>query len=141
MKRLVLLLLVLAVAACSIKQEIKPLKLADLSAKEICIRDNPEVRPGFIEAYRSRLEAKGFKVTILGREAPVSSCPLTSTYTANWRWDLLLYLAYAEILVYRDGQVVGRALYDSLGGGGRIIDKFVNATTKINELVDQLFPG
>jgi hypothetical protein len=42
--------------------------------------------------------------------------------------------------VYRNGEVVGRALYDAVGGGGRL-DKFINATTKINELVDQLFPG
>lgn len=140
MKRLAFLAVVLLLAACSIKQEIKPLKLADLTVKEICIRENPDVRSGFLETYRSRLETKGFKVTMLAREAPITSCPLTSTYTANWRWDLALYLVYAEILVYRDGQVVGRALYDSYGGRSRL-DKFIDARTKIDELVDQMFPG
>ena len=140
MRVAVVLVLALTFTACSIKQEIRPVGLADLTVKEICIRDNPAVRPTFVEAYRSRMESKGFKVTLLERDAAVTACPLTSTYTANWRWDLALYLAYAEILVYRNGQVIGRASYDSLGGGGRL-DKFINATTKINELVDQLFPG
>ncbi len=139
-KRLGLVFVVLAVAACSIKQQVRPVGLTERGDNEICIRENPTVRQGFLEAYRSRVESKGFRVRLLKADAGVTACPLTSTYTANWRWDLALYMAYAEILVYRNGEVIGRAYYDAIGGGGRL-DKFINATTKINELVDELFPG
>lgn len=136
----VLVATTLLFAACSIKQEVRPLRLAGGTGNVICIRNNPAVREGFLQAYRTRVESKGFTVRVLSPDAAVRSCSLTSTYTANWRWDLALYMAYAEILVYRDGEVIGRALYDSLGGGGRL-DKFINATEKVNELVDQLFPS
>ena len=140
MRRFVVIVVALAFTACAIKQEVRPVGLAERGDKRLCIRENPDVKRGFLETYRSRVESKGFTVTLLGPDAPVTACPLTSTYTANWRWDLLLYMAYAEILVYRNGEVAGRATYDSLGGGGRL-DKFISAATKINELVDQLFPG
>jgi hypothetical protein len=63
---------------------------------------------------------------------------MTSTYTANWRWDLALYMAFAEIIVYAEGTKVGSAVYDSLHGGANM-NKFINAEAKIRELVDELF--
>jgi hypothetical protein len=110
-----------------------------MNAREICIIDNPKVREGFLEAYRRALDHKGFQTRVLDKSATPDECPLTSTYTANWRWDLALYLAFANITVYADGRKVGRAVYDSLGGGGNPA-KFINAEKKIQELVDQLFP-
>jgi hypothetical protein len=76
---------------------------------------------------------------MLDKSATPGECPLTSTYTANWRWDLALYLAFADITIYAGGKKVGRAVYDSLGGGGNPA-KFINAEKKLQELVDQLFP-
>ena len=63
---------------------------------------------------------------------------MTSTYTANWGWDLAMYMKYAEIKVYRGVALVGLAVYDATRGGGRP-DKFINAENKIRELVDELF--
>jgi len=45
------------------------------------------------------------------------------------------------IRVYQYGQQVGQAEYDSRWGGGRVIDKFINAEKKITELTNQLFPN
>lgn len=140
MRQIPILGALVLVLGCSIKQEVRPVHPADRGDREICVRKNPKVREGFLLAYRARLETKGFSVKTVNADAPVTECRLTSTYTANWRWDLALYMAYAEILVYREGEVVGRAFYDSISGGGRL-DKFIDATEKINELVDQLFPG
>ena len=132
--------LVLLLAACSIVQEVKPVAQADLSVKEICVVENPDVREGFLETYTQALVSKGLVVKVLKAGAGITRCPLTTTYTANWRWDLALYMAFAEMTVYRDGKPVGKATYDSLMGGGRL-DKFIKADEKIRELVNQLFPG
>jgi hypothetical protein len=70
----------------------------------------------------------------------VNTCPVTSTYTANWRWDLAMYMAYANIKVYSNGEQSGEAVYDALRGGANM-SKFVQGETKIAELVNQLFPG
>jgi hypothetical protein len=134
-----LVMLLIILAGCSIKQEVKPVTAAQVTTKDICVRRNAAVREGFLEAYRQALETKGFAVRLLEPDAGVTACPLLTTYTANWRWDLALYMAYAEIIVYGDGNQVGKAVYDSLGGGGRM-DKFIKADEKVRELVDQLFP-
>ena len=70
---------------------------------------------------------------------PADACTLSSTYIARWSWDVTIYLAYASIEVYRDGDLAGRALYDSRGG--RVNPgKFIDAEPKIRELVSELFP-
>ena len=134
------LLVGLALVACSIKQNVRPVTSADLATREICIRENKTVREGFLEAYRQALESKGFSVRVLDPDAGIRACPLLTTYTANWRWDLALYMAYAELTVFRDGNEIGKATYDALMGGGRM-DKFIKADEKVRELVSQLFPG
>ena len=134
------LLVALALVACSIKQNVRPVTPADLATREICIRENKTVREGFLEAYRQALESKGFSVRMLDPDAGIRACPLLTTYTANWRWDLALYMAYAELTVFRDGNEIGKATYDALMGGGRM-DKFIKADEKVRELVNQLFPG
>jgi len=134
------LLVGLALVACSIKQNVRPVTSADLATREICIRENKTVREGFLEAYRQALESKGFSVRMLDPDAGIRACPLLTTYTANWRWDLALYMAYAELTVFRDGNEIGKATYDALMGGGRM-DKFIKADEKVRELVSQLFPG
>jgi hypothetical protein len=132
-----LLLLALLLAGCSIKQNVTPVTSAALSTKDICIRENASVRAGFLEAYRQALEARGLSVRVIDPAAGVTACPLLTTYTANWRWDFTMYMAYAEMVVYRDGQETGRAVYDALLGG---MDKFINADEKVRELTGQLFP-
>jgi len=135
-----LLLLVFVFAGCAITQEVKPVALAQLPTKEVCIRENRDVRPGFLDAYKKALTDKGLSVRVIDPEAGVTACPLLTTYVANWRWDFTMYMAYAQMVVYRDGVEVGKAVYDAAGGGGRF-DKWINADEKVRELVNQLFPG
>jgi hypothetical protein len=97
-RAIVPLLVGLALVACSIKQNVKPVTPADLATKEICIRENKTVREGFLEAYRQALESKGFSVRMLDADAGIRACPLLTTYTANWRWDLALYMAYQSVV-------------------------------------------
>jgi len=113
-KRAIWLLLVVVLAACSITQNVKPVTPA---------------------------ESKGLSVRVLDPGAGISACPLLTTYSANWRWDLAMYMAYAEMTVYRDGNEVGKATYDALMGGGRVDKKFIKADEKVRELVNQLFPS
>jgi hypothetical protein len=97
-------------------------------------------RAGFVEAYKRSLAAKGYAVRQLPATAAITECPMTSTYTANWRWDMAMYMVAADIKVYSNGRPVGEAKYDSLHGGANM-NKFIDADRKIDELVNQLFPG
>ena len=123
---------------CAITQEVRP--VGKLESREVCLIENPAVsQPGFLIAYRQALADKGYSVKQLPPTATVNDCPITSRYTANWRWDLAMYMAFADIRVYREGQQVGQATYDSLKGGANM-GKFIKGEEKIRELVNQLFP-
>ena len=111
-----------------------------LDSKQICIIESPKVREGFLDEYKAVLIKKGYEVKVLPENASLIECPIMSTYTANWRWDLAMYLSYADIKVYKNGAPAGAATYDSTHGGANM-GKFVNANNKIDELVNQLFPG
>jgi len=124
---------------CAITQNVKPVD--NLAGKEICVVVNPAVsQPGFLVAYTRSLNEKGYMVRELPPGSSVNECPVTSTYTANWRWDLALYMAFADIKVYQNGSQVGQAVYDAMSGGANM-SKFIKGDAKIAELVDQLFPG
>jgi hypothetical protein len=138
-KRLILCSAVaVSLTGCAIHQTVQP--VAHFTQKEVCLIDNPSVKAGFIESYKRALESKGFVAKKLPSSASIIECPITSTYTANWRWDLALYMEYAEIKVYNNGKPIGEAKYDSKRAGLNT-GKFIDADKKIGELVNQLFPG
>jgi hypothetical protein len=138
MWKMVWLVLAVLLQGCAITQTVKPFK--DSGIEEVCIIENPSVRYGFLAAYKHALEENGYKTKILRPMAAVDECAVTTTYTANWLWDLALYMAYAEIRVYHRGQLSGEALYDSKRGGGNP-GKFINAESKVRELAQALFPN
>jgi hypothetical protein len=131
--------LLLTLSGCAIRQTVVPVSEAPTD-RQVCIIENSAVRPGFIAAYKRTLTEKGYLARQLPADASIIECQTTSTYNAAWRWDLALYMAYAEIKVYNKGKPIGSALYDSRRSGGNM-GKFIDADQKIAELVQQLFPG
>lgn len=136
MKNCILLGLFLAVSACSIHQNVQQLPAFD--ENEVCIIENPKVQDGFITAYRKALEGNGYTVKYLEPKSNLMQCPITSTFTANWRWDMAWHMQYAKIKIFRNGHSIGDAVYDATWGGGRP-DKFISAEDKVEELVNTLF--
>jgi hypothetical protein len=131
-------LILLLLAGCAITQSIKP--VARFQGNQVCIVENPAVsQAGFLVAYKRALTDKGYQVRQLSSDAAITACPITSTYTANWRWDLAMYMAFADIKVYTGGVQSGHATYDAKSGGANM-NKFIKGEAKILELVDQLFP-
>ena len=126
-------------AGCAINQTVKPVDR--FAGTQICIVVNPAVsQAGFLTTYARVLSEKGYTVRQLSPGTAVTECPVTSTYTANWRWDLGLYMAFADIKVFSNGQQSGQAIYDAMSGGANM-NKFIRGEAKITELVNQLFPG
>ena len=138
--RLATIAIAMSLAGCAIDQKVQPVALATSGPREICVIKNPAVRDSFLERYETALGHKGLLVHELSAGSPVSACPLTTTYTASWHWDLAMYLTYVSFKVYRDGSLEGEALYDSTRGGANM-SKFIDADKKVVELTDKLFPG
>jgi hypothetical protein len=137
-KRLVMALSCLVgLSACAIKQDVR--RASSLTEREICVTQNAAVRRTFEESLNKSLRSQGYAVKSVPADSAVTVCPVTITYTASWRWDLALYMAYAEIRVFNAGREEGRAIYDSTRGGGNM-GKFIDAEKKVDELVRELVP-
>jgi len=107
------------------------------TSKDICIIENPEVNVVILQVFRRTLEKKGYIVQVLPQSSAISDCPTTTTYLAHWWWDLAVYLSSAEINVYKDEKLIGRAVYRARDAS---LSKLNNAETKFEELVSKLFP-
>jgi hypothetical protein len=131
-----LLTIVCLLQGCSIQQKVTP--VGNMEIAEINIIENPAVKTAFRDAVKTAVEKQGVTAELPPASSIPEDYPYALTYTANWTWDLALYLVYAEINVFSQGNVIGTAVYDSTRGGMRM-DKFISAEKKVDELVTQLF--
>ncbi len=99
--KIYLLILLVFITGCTatIKQDITPIEIINIS--EICLIENPKIKKGFLQTYRTILENKGYTVKILDQYSHLSDCKITSTYVARWRWDIAVYMSYAKIDLIR----------------------------------------
>ena len=141
MKRFImstLICIAILISGCSIDQQVKPI---DTEITKITVVENPKVTmSGFLDAYKKALVNKGCIVETVPVGADLEDYEYASTYTANWTWDLTMYMYYAQIKMYHNGVECGKATYDS-SKGGLNMGKFVNAEEKVSELVDLLLPS
>jgi len=59
------------------------------------------------------------------------------TYTANWAWDMAMYLTYFDVRLMDEGKVLGHAEYDARRGGANM-GKFGKTAEKIRPLLIDL---
>lgn len=59
------------------------------------------------------------------------------TYTANWTWDMAMYLTYFRATLYEEGRVLGEAEYDAKMGGANF-SKFGKTSEKLRPLLMDL---
>jgi hypothetical protein len=127
---------VMVMSGCSIKRVVEPLAGGEVS--EVCILDNPRIHmDGFQPELQNQISGKGYRTSIYQSQRP-AHCSHFLEYTANWKWDMAMYLAYADLRVFDRTGLAGKATYDARSGGGRL-DKFGGTAEKIRPLVDQLF--
>ena len=137
MKREFILPTLLATAflsSCAINQTVEPADIATDAV--VCIVENPDVREGFLAELKKVLDEKHINYRVVDKQESLN-CEWTATYLGRWNWDLALYMSYAEIKIYKNGQLDGEAIYDASRGGANL-GKFIDAETKIRELVDSL---
>ena len=133
---LILPLLVLA-TGCTINRKVSPIA-PGTAIQTIAIQKNQKVlMDGFHPELVSQIEQLGFAVESYDRMPPEST-PFHLVYTANWQWDMAMYLTYFQAIVMKDGKKIGEAEYDARRGSGRM-DKFGGTADKIRPLLIDLF--
>ncbi len=128
---LIIATLVLPLAGCVSMQVIKATSISD---KTVCIVDNPAVRVEFRDAYERQVQAKGYETKIVDTNV---ACPTTSTYTASYGFHWGVYLASAQLTIYRNGKEIGKATYHAPYASP---EKHGRVEGKIEALVTQLLP-
>ena len=132
---------ILFLSACAVTNLAEPASELKPYQGEICLIENPDVRPEFIESYKTLLAEKGFKPKVVPTGSAHNVCEVTSTYIGKWSWDFVAYMATAEIQVYKNGALVGKANYSSPRGGWSLTTKIYEKTEiKIKGMVEILFP-
>ncbi|KWR89193.1 Sbal_3080 family lipoprotein [Cupriavidus sp. IDO] len=108
----------------------------------LCVVANPVTGNDYIESFRASLQARNFEVKLLPPDTPVVACPLVATYSARSAWFWMSYLNTVDITVFRNGERAGKAVYSAnRSAGGLNLSNFVQPSAKLDELVEQLFPG
>lgn len=126
-------------AGCTIHRTVRPVERG-VKIQKIYVQHNPKVlMKGFHDELVKQLEVLGFQVETFSGERP-KDARVFILYTANWNWDLAMYLTYFEASLLDNGVLLGRVEYDSRRGGGRM-DKFGGTADKIRPLLIELFQG
>jgi len=101
-----------------------------------------DVRAVFQDELLAALERRGLSSRVLPAGSPVTTCPVSLTYNARWSWDFVLYMAWAEVVVYRDGARAGDALYSAPRARSSFTFGIYKSTaSKVDTMVEQLFPA
>jgi hypothetical protein len=134
-RRTVSVILASLVLTSCITNNVKKIDRQEIA--EICIRENPEVlMDGFLPNLIEEIERKGIRARVYQDSAP-ADCSYTMIYTANWNWDMAMYLSYAHIVLYREGTKIGEATFDARLAG-LDLSKFASAESKIDPLIAEL---
>ncbi len=91
---------------------------------------------GLHEEVIAQLRNLGFEVESFDGVRPKEAVDVL-TYTANWRWDMAMYLTFFQATLMHENRVLGRVEYDATRGGGRP-DKFGKTSEKIRPLLQDL---
>ncbi|HIG12797.1 MAG: Sbal_3080 family lipoprotein [bacterium] len=124
-------------ASCSITREVQSID-SSLSIGSVALEHNTEVHmAGLHPEIVSQLEVMGLQVTEFTGTPPADAdCVLR--YTANWGWDLAMYLTFFRIDAFKNETRLGSAQYDARFGGLHM-GKFGATAEKLRPLLQELF--
>jgi len=116
MKIFVLFGLVMLVSACTINRSVSP--VTDVTRiDKIYVQNNPKAHmKELVNELVSQIESLGFESEKYEGEKPVDA-QHRLTYTANWAWDLAMYLTFFEAKLYQGDELIGEVSYDARRGG------------------------
>jgi hypothetical protein len=119
--------------------------------KTVCIAEHEAVKEGVLDALEEGFHRHGTNTRVVrgvyeekhGLWNPriypdeLGGCDAIAFYVANWTWDISLYMYFANIWVtdISMSEKIAQATYQTGGGP----DKWINARTKILELVDEMY--
>jgi hypothetical protein len=124
-------------SGCRITQNVTPVELG-VPIRKVYVLENDEVlMEGLLGELLQQIRDNGIDAETYTGRRPVDAKHHV-TYTANWAWDMAMYLTYFHITLYEGDRVIGEADYDAKHGGANM-GKFGKTKEKIRPLLQELF--
>ena len=103
-------------SGCAINQRVISAPVGT-TINTVFIENNPAVMMnGLVEEIQSQVNAMGYGAKIYTGERPKEAIHYLQ-FTANWRWDMAMYLTYFRATLFEVGRILVTAVYDARCGG------------------------
>lgn len=132
-----LAILALLATGCSISKNVMPADSGTTISKVHVLENENVHMDELVNELVSQIEQLGFESESYLGDRPDGARHYL-TYTANWSWDMAMYLTYFNATLYDDGRVLGEVEYDARSGGANM-GKFGSTANKIRPLLEELF--
>ena len=145
----IMILGVLFLTGCAATQDIS--EFDEIPPHTVCIAEHQAVREGVLDALEEGFRSHGADVKVIKGSyekkhnmwhpqiytSDLEGCDAIAFYVANWRWDISMYMCFANIWVTDTAmsEKIAQATYQTGGGP----DKWINARKKLLELVDEMY--
>lgn len=127
----------LLLSSCAINQRVVSAPAGTVIAT-VFIQKNPKVlMKGLHEELENQVRAMGYETKTYLGERPKEAKHYIE-YSANWKWDMAMYLTYFNATLFEDGRILGTAEYDARSGGANM-GKFGATAEKIRPILRELF--
>lgn len=138
-KKTILLLSLIAITlsvGCT-QRTITPVTVSE-GLNHVCIKKNTRVIvPGFLSILESGFDRHGITTDVYMNKKP-EACEYIVTYTALQTWDVIPYLAHAEIRIKKDRELIAYGEYHLIGGGGIALTKYAGVKNKMDPVIDEM---
>ena len=136
-KTLTIAALAVFLTGCSITQSVVPVG-PDKDIEKIYVENNPDVHmKELVNELVIQIKENGIDAEIFEKGGKPVSAKHTMRFTANWAWDMAMYLTYFKATLYEGGEVIGQVEYNAKSGGANM-NKFGRTRDKIQPLLQEL---
>lgn len=123
-------------SGCAISKNIQPVQKGTVISTIHVAHNDRALMKECTDEIVSQIAGLGFTAKRYDGERPKDAKHYL-TYTANWQWDMAMYLTYFRATLYEDGRVLGEVEYDAKMGGANM-GKFGKTAEKLRPLLMEL---
>ncbi len=133
MKMVLLLATLVFLSACT-SIDVNRIDGSKYPMKLLCIEENKDIT--VLRLIEDAANVRGINTSTYKEKLP-AQCEYSLSYTTDYKWDLVSFLADAQLLVKKSDTEIATAKYHHYGGFD--FSKFANAESKLTPVLDSLF--
>ena len=131
--KMVLLIALVFLSACT-SIDVNRIDGSKYPVKSLCIEENKDT--AVLRLIEDAANAREINTSIYREKLP-ASCEYSLSYTTDYKWDIVSFLADAQFLVKKSDTEIASAQYHHYGGFD--FSKFKDSESKLTPVLDSLF--